>query len=98
MPFCTITADADYVTQVVTLEFIPGVTTRSVNVTIQDDDTAEATETFFGNLLDVGDPVILQPEVANVFILDDDRMFFLQQSKRSLSRNSSCFVWHCYHH
>ena len=98
MPLCSITADADYVTQVVTLEFMPGVTTRSVNVAIQNDDTAEAGETFFGNLNDAGDPVIRQPDVATVFIIDDDRMSFLYHSTCSLSRNSSCSVWHCYHH
>ena len=55
------------------LIFDSTVSENTVTVAINDDTVVEADETFFGNLENPdGDPVILNPDLATVTILDAD--------------------------
>ena len=55
----------------VNVEFSPGIVQRSVSVPIVDDSIVEGTELFFALLSDAGDPVVINPEEATVFIQDE---------------------------
>ena len=61
------------------LTFSPTVDANEVTVTINNDDIHEGNETFLGLLDAQGQPVITNPDVATVTIIDDnDRKFIIQ--------------------
>ena len=61
------------------LTFSPTVDVNQVTVTINNDDIHEGNEAFLGLLDAQGQPVITNPDVATVTIIDDnDRKFIIQ--------------------
>ena len=65
----------------VTLQFSNQTTSQTVRIVIEDDDILENDENFFGNLATLDGSVILDPEQAEVNILEDnDGTFSIQYS------------------
>ena len=60
----------DYTATTVDFTFGPGVSRQCVNVSIEDDIPLENTETFFGNLTTTDAGVTLNPDTAQVDIID----------------------------
>ena len=70
----TSSAPADYIAPRVsiTLQFTPAESVQSVTVQIVNDDIAELSETLFGLLSTIDSAVYLDPNTANVKIVDND--------------------------
>ena len=68
----SLAAPADYQSTVTTLTFTPAIGSVTVPVVIFRDTIVEGNETFFGHLVDIGDPVILAPQIATVLITEDE--------------------------
>ena len=68
----SLAAPADYESTVSTLTFTPDIGSVTVPVVIFNDTIVEGGETFFGNLEDIGQPVILAPQIATVLITEDE--------------------------
>ena len=69
------TEGSDYTGTALILEFRPGVTSISVSLPLIDDDTFEITEMLQGVLVfpETAPPCVsIDPELANITILDDD--------------------------
>ena len=64
--------DVDYSATSELLTFNATALSITVSVPILDDAIVEIDEMFFGDLTSVGDPVILDPNLATVTILDAD--------------------------
>ena len=70
----TAIAGVDYVTASGTLEFADGETSRSIFVTLLDDDEIEGTESFSLRLTGSTGANLLTPRTATVNIIDDDSL------------------------
>ena len=68
----SLAAPADYEATALTLTFTPDIGSVMVPVVILNDTIVEGGETFFGNLVDIGQPVILAPQIATVLITEDE--------------------------
>lgn len=66
-------APEDYTERTLTLTFGPNVSCINVTVTIVDDIFLEGDQSFFGNLSSPVAPIIPDPDVATVTIIDNDR-------------------------
>jgi hypothetical protein len=67
----TAAAGADYQTRVGEVVFAPGITTRTIPITIVGDRVAEPTESLFVNLI-AGTAVTIADSQAVITIVDDD--------------------------
>lgn len=68
----TAEAGSDYVAKKDTLFFEPGITEKTITITVVDDDVFEEDEHFFVRLTDAAGAAIGSPALATIVILDDD--------------------------
>ena len=73
-------ADVDYddipPSESISLVFDPVNSVRTVDIDIIDDDALEPIEVFFGELSTTFSTVVLDPQRANISIIDNDGKFF----------------------
>ena len=67
-----LTADSDFISRMIELEFQPGSTSECGNISILEDSRLENSEMFSVQLNTTDQNVLLNPSMARVSITDDD--------------------------